>query len=62
LEEFTENLKNKMAIAPKCSKCGEELTDYGAILLSPPDTESRVVKYHVCKKCFGGMSKDFKVT
>jgi hypothetical protein len=41
-----------MAIKPKCDMCKEELTDYGAILLSPPDKKSKVVKYHICKGCF----------
>lgn len=41
-----------MAIAPKCDKCGEELTDYGAILLSPPNQTGQVQKYHLCKACY----------
>ncbi len=41
-----------MAINPKCDMCGKELLDYGAILLSPPDSQSKVVKYHVCKECY----------
>lgn len=41
-----------MAIKPKCDKCKKELDDFGAILLSPPDKENKVVKYHLCKKCF----------
>ncbi len=51
-----------MAIKPKCNKCGKELTDFGAILLSPPDKTSMVVKYHLCKDCFqeieDSLSKD----
>jgi len=39
-------------INPICEKCGCELKDFGAILLSPPDAFGRVVKYHICKKCF----------
>lgn len=31
-----------MAITPKCDKCGHELTDYGAIILSPPNEQSEV--------------------
>jgi hypothetical protein len=31
-----------MAIKPKCNKCGDELIEFGAILLSPPDEESTV--------------------
>ena len=39
-----------MAIAPKCdiAKDGKELTDYGAILLSPPDKNGMVRKWHIC--------------
>lgn len=41
-----------MAIKPKCDKCKKELEDYGAILLSPPDDEEKVKKYHLCKECY----------
>lgn len=41
-----------MAINPKCDKCGKELVEFGAILLSPPDTESKVIKSHLCKLCY----------
>lgn len=41
-----------MAIKPKCDKCGDELVEFGAILLSPPDEESTVKKFHICKKCY----------
>lgn len=41
-----------MAIKPKCDYCGNELTEFGAILLSPPDENNQVVKYHVCVDCF----------
>ncbi len=41
-----------MAIEPICDKCKNTLNDYGGILLSPPDTENKVVKYHLCKRCY----------
>ncbi len=41
-----------MAIYPKCNKCGKILDDFGAILLSPPDSDSKVIKFHICKKCY----------
>lgn len=41
-----------MAIKPKCDFCGEELDEFGGILLSPPDKEEKVKKYHICKKCY----------
>ena len=44
-------LKN-MSIKPKCDKCGEELKEFGGILLSPPDIDRRVIKYHLCKNCY----------
>jgi hypothetical protein len=41
-----------MAIKPGCDFCKKELTDYGALLFSPPNKESVVKKLHVCKKCY----------
>ncbi|HMS23949.1 MAG TPA: hypothetical protein PKB09_04040 [Candidatus Saccharibacteria bacterium] len=41
-----------MAIKPNCDYCGNELTKFGAILLSPPDEKNQVIKYHVCVDCF----------
>lgn len=41
-----------MAIAPKCDKCGQELTDFGVIILSPPNDKSEVKKLHICKPCY----------
>ncbi len=48
-----------MAIKPVCSVCKNELEDFGAILLGPPDKNDRVVKYHICKDCYKEMSKGF---
>ncbi len=41
-----------MAIRPKCDKCGKELEEFGGILLSPPDQNNSVKKYHLCRKCY----------
>jgi len=41
-----------MALKPKCDKCGKELKEFGAILLSPPNKKSQVTKFHLCKGCF----------
>jgi len=41
-----------MAIKPLCDKCCNELTDYGAILLSPPNNSSEVKKFHICLNCY----------
>ena len=49
-----------MAISPKCDKCGEELTEFGGILLSPPDGQGMVRKWHLCRGCYAGMVKEFK--
>jgi len=50
------NLENcyniHMSIQPKCDKCQQELTEFGGILLSPPDHEARVTKYHLCVECY----------
>ncbi len=41
-----------MTIKPICKRCGKELLDFGAILLSPPDDSDKVIKYHLCKECY----------
>jgi hypothetical protein len=41
-----------MAIKPTCDKCGKELKEFGGILLSPPDNDRKVSKYHLCKDCY----------
>ncbi len=48
-----------MAIKPICDKCKKELTDFGAILLSPPDKNSKVKKFHLCKICYVKIKKTF---
>lgn len=49
-----------MAISPKCDKCGEELAEFGAILLSPPDEKSTVKKFHICKTCYQEYEADLE--
>lgn len=41
-----------MAIQPICDFCHQELTDFGGILLSPPNEKGMVQKLHVCKSCY----------
>lgn len=50
-----------MAIKPKCDKCGDELVDFGAILFSPPDEESTVKKFHICKSCYETYEKELNL-
>jgi hypothetical protein len=47
-----------MSISPMCDKCGRELTEFGAILLSPPDDEENVKKRHICKSCYEKIEKE----
>jgi uncharacterized protein with PIN domain len=48
-----------MAIKPVCDKCKRELEEFGAVLFSPPNKEKMVKKFHICKKCYEEMLKDF---
>jgi hypothetical protein len=41
-----------MTINPECDKCRNELNEFGGILLSPPDADNKVRKFHICKKCY----------
>ncbi len=50
-----------MSISPKCDKCQKELKDFGAIVLSPPDSNSAVIKYHLCKNCYKEIAKVLKI-
>ena len=47
-----------MSINPKCYKCKNELLEFGAILLSPPDENSKVLKIHLCQDCYEKISKE----
>ncbi len=49
-----------MAINPKCDMCGNELTEFGAILLSPPDDASTVKKFHICVNCYAKLLEKMK--
>jgi len=50
---------NNMAIKPKCDKCKKELKEFGGILLSPPK-KNMVRKFHLCKKCYQEIYRNFK--
>jgi len=41
-----------MSIKPTCDKCKKELNEFGGILLSPPNNDRQVTKYHLCKNCY----------
>jgi len=43
-----------------CDKCNKELTEFGAILFSPPNKKNGVKKYHLCVKCCKEIIKTFK--
>ncbi len=49
-----------MAIKPICDKCKQEITQFGALLFSPPDAGSRVDKFHLCVNCYAEILKDIK--
>ncbi|MDB5238141.1 MAG: hypothetical protein JWM46_411 [Candidatus Kaiserbacteria bacterium] len=44
--------KYNMSIKPVCDFCKEELTDFGALLFSPPDADNSVKKFHLCQNCY----------
>ncbi len=50
-----------MAIKPNCEvvSCGRELTEFGAILFSPPDKDGMVKKQHVCVDCYSTFQSRF---
>jgi len=48
-----------MAIQPVCDKCKKELTDFGAVLFSPPDEENNAKKFHICKECYQKLIASF---
>ncbi|MFH1248864.1 MAG: hypothetical protein V1660_01825 [archaeon] len=51
-----------MAIKPVCYKCKKELDDFGAILLSPPDSNNKLKKMHLCKECYEAITFSFTPT
>jgi hypothetical protein len=44
-------------ISPRCDKCGENLTAFGALAFSPPDERDMVRKYHLCVECFARLEE-----
>jgi hypothetical protein len=48
-------------IAPICFRCGDELGEFGGILLGPPDDKDRVVKRHLCAWCHDLIVKDVEL-
>ena len=50
-----------MSIKPICDACKKELVEFGAILLSPPDQQRKVIKFHICKDCYQKLVKDYKL-
>ena len=47
-----------MAIKPICDICKKKLNEFGAILLSPPDEQNSVKKFHICKECYNKLVKE----
>lgn len=41
-----------MVIKPVCYICGQELKEFGAVLLGPPDESNKVEKFHLCRECY----------
>lgn len=37
--------------------CSKELEEFGGILLSPPDNDRKVIKYHLCINCYEKIKK-----
>ncbi len=48
-----------MSIDPICDKCNEVLNEFGGILLSPPDKDNKVIKFHLCKRCYEKILEEF---
>jgi hypothetical protein len=48
-----------MAINPKCDACNAELTEFGGILLSPPNAAGEVMKYHLCVGCYAKIAATY---
>lgn len=49
-----------MAIKPICDICKKELSKFGAILLSPPDEQNFVKKFHICNECYSKLEGQLK--
>ncbi|MCK5020919.1 MAG: hypothetical protein KAS32_28130 [Candidatus Peribacteraceae bacterium] len=39
-------------INPTCDICSIDLSEFGAIILSPPDKSGMVRKFHICIVCY----------
>ena len=50
----------KDMIKPMCNLCGKELNEFGGILLSPPDKQNKVNKYHICINCYKELERRLK--
>lgn len=50
-----------MAIRPRCDICKNELSDFGALLFSPPDEAGFVQKHHVCASCYEIMKQTYNL-
>jgi hypothetical protein len=48
-------------IKPVCDVCKKELQGFGAILLSPPGTDSSVKKFHICMECYKVMKNHYRL-
>jgi hypothetical protein len=58
----TRKYNKVMAISPRCDACSNELTEFGAILLSPPNEKQEVKKSHLCKACYAKIAKQLNLT
>ncbi len=47
-----------MSLHPICDKCKKGLTEFGGILLSPPDNKNTVKKFHLCTECYSKIEKE----
>ena len=50
-----------MSIKPICDGCKKELNEFGAILLSPPNKNNEVKKFHLCKDCYKKIINSFNL-
>lgn len=49
-------------ISPICDKCKKELIQMGGILLSPPNSDGLVRKWHFCVSCYHTVAPYNQVT
>lgn len=49
-----------MSIEPICYICGQELKEFGAIILGPPDDSNKVEKFHLCEECYEEIERVIK--